>query len=139
MMKRALTYAVLFLLAREVFAQDPLVVTPVLSTAPLFSYEDAPGTPDADDPAIWLNRHNPKNVVSSSIIATLLDMFPALSGPVFAALAQVVLNQIGESPAELVSQRAADRGFAASQKPRDQGDRNAAREWIPLHTSISSM
>jgi 5-(hydroxymethyl)furfural/furfural oxidase len=34
-----------------------------------------------------LNRHKPSNVVSSSVIATLLDMFPALSGPVFSTLA----------------------------------------------------
>ena len=34
------------------------VVQPVLRTAPLFSYEDAPATPDADDPAIWINRRN---------------------------------------------------------------------------------
>ena len=48
--------------ARGAFAQTPPVVTPVLSTAPLSSYEDAPATPDADDPAIWLNRHNPRKV-----------------------------------------------------------------------------
>ena len=30
------------------------VVQPVLRTAPLFNYEDAPATPDADDPAIWV-------------------------------------------------------------------------------------
>jgi 5-(hydroxymethyl)furfural/furfural oxidase len=34
-----------------------------------------------------LNRHNPRNIVSSTVIATLLDMFPALSGPVFSTLA----------------------------------------------------
>jgi 5-(hydroxymethyl)furfural/furfural oxidase len=34
-----------------------------------------------------LNRHKPSNVVSSSVIATLLDIFPALSGPVFSTLA----------------------------------------------------
>ena len=33
---------------------------PVLRTAPLFNYEDAPATPDADDPAIWINRRNHK-------------------------------------------------------------------------------
>ena len=56
--------------ARGAFAQTPSVVTPVLSTAPLFSYEDAPATPDADDPAIWLNRHNPRK---SLVIGTAKD------------------------------------------------------------------
>ena len=32
-------------------ASEPLVVTPILSTSPLYNYEDAPATPDADDPA----------------------------------------------------------------------------------------
>src|SRR5262245_2622344 len=36
------------------------VVQPVLRTAPLFNYDDAPATPDADDPAIWVNRRNSK-------------------------------------------------------------------------------
>jgi 5-(hydroxymethyl)furfural/furfural oxidase len=34
-----------------------------------------------------LNRHKPANVVSSSVIATLLDLVPALRGPVFSTLA----------------------------------------------------
>jgi 5-(hydroxymethyl)furfural/furfural oxidase len=34
-----------------------------------------------------LNRYNPRNIASSTIIATLLDLFPALSGPVFSTLA----------------------------------------------------
>jgi len=34
-----------------------------------------------------LNRYNPRNIVSSSILATLLDLVPALSGPVFSTLA----------------------------------------------------
>ena len=46
------------------------VVQPVLRTAPLFNYEDAPATPDADDPAIWINRRNPKQ---SLIIGTAKD------------------------------------------------------------------
>ena len=36
----------------------------------LYNYEDAPATPDADDPAIWLNRRNPKR---SLLIATAKD------------------------------------------------------------------
>jgi 3-phytase len=46
------------------------VVQPVLRTAPLFNYEDAPATPDADDPAIWVNRRNQKQ---SLIIGTAKD------------------------------------------------------------------
>ena len=34
-----------------------------------------------------LNRHNPRNIAWSTVIATLLDMFPALSAPVFSTLA----------------------------------------------------
>jgi len=49
---------------------EPLVLTPVLSTSPLFNYEDAPATPDADDPAIWLNRGNPRR---SLVIGTAKD------------------------------------------------------------------
>jgi 3-phytase len=53
-----------------VSADAPLVITPVLSTAPLFNYEDAPATPDADDPAIWVNRRNPSR---SLVIGTAKD------------------------------------------------------------------
>jgi 3-phytase len=49
---------------------EPLVVSPVLVTAPLFNYEDAPATPDADDPAIWVNHDNPKR---SLVIGTAKD------------------------------------------------------------------
>ena len=51
-------------------ADGPLVVTSVLSTAPLYNYEEAPATPDADDPAIWINRDNPKR---SLVIGTAKD------------------------------------------------------------------
>ncbi|HZM93236.1 MAG TPA: phytase [Vicinamibacterales bacterium] len=46
------------------------VVQPVLRTAPLFNYEDAPATPDADDPAIWINLRNHQQ---SLIIGTAKD------------------------------------------------------------------
>jgi hypothetical protein len=39
-------------------------------TAPLFNYEEAPATPDADDPAIWVNRINPRR---SLVIGTAKD------------------------------------------------------------------
>jgi 3-phytase len=45
-------------------------VQAVLSTQPLYNYEDAPGTPDADDPAIWVNRRNPRR---SLVIGTAKD------------------------------------------------------------------
>ena len=50
--------------------QQPLVLTPVVTTAPLHNYEDAPATPDADDPAIWVNRQNPQQ---SLLIGTAKD------------------------------------------------------------------
>ena len=49
---------------------EPLVVSPVLVTAPLYNYEDAPATPDADDPAIWVNHDNPRR---SLVIGTAKD------------------------------------------------------------------
>ena len=51
-------------------AQTPLVVRPVLSTTPLFNYEGAPATPDADDPAIWVDRHDSNK---SLVIGTAKD------------------------------------------------------------------
>jgi 3-phytase len=66
--------AVLVLVCGVAVAQaqgsDPPVIQAVLSTAPLFNYEDAPATPDADDPAVWINRQNP---VRSLIIGTAKD------------------------------------------------------------------
>ena len=49
---------------------EPLVVRAVLSTEPLFNYEDAPATPDADDPAVWIDRRNSGR---SLIIGTAKD------------------------------------------------------------------
>src|SRR5262245_29129541 len=43
---------------------------PVLRTSPLFNYEDAPATPDADDPAIWINQRNHRE---SLVIGTAKD------------------------------------------------------------------
>jgi 3-phytase len=51
-------------------AEDPPVIQAVLSTEPLFSYEDAPATPDADDPAIWLH---PRDPAQSLVIGTAKD------------------------------------------------------------------
>jgi len=51
-------------------AEAQPVVQPVLRTAPLFNYEDAPATPDADDPAIWVN---PRNHRKSLVIGTAKD------------------------------------------------------------------
>jgi myo-inositol-hexaphosphate 3-phosphohydrolase len=46
------------------------VLQPVVRTAALFNYEDAPAAPDADDPAIWINR---RNHTQSLIIGTAKD------------------------------------------------------------------
>jgi 3-phytase len=59
---------VLAVTATAVVAQP--VLQPVLRTAPLFNYEGAPATPDADDPAIWINRRNHRQ---SLIIGTAKD------------------------------------------------------------------
>ena len=86
-----------------VSAHEPLVVTPVLSTEPLFSYEDAPATPDADDPAIWVNRRNPTR---SLVIGTAKDaglLVYDLSGRLVQALlpphAPQVLPEDPQTPA----------------------------------------
>ena len=34
---------------------DQPTIFPIVRTAPLASYDEAPATPDADDPAIWIN------------------------------------------------------------------------------------
>jgi 3-phytase len=51
-------------------AEALLVVRPVLSTGPLYNYEGAPATPDADDPAIWIDRRNPRQ---SLVVGTAKD------------------------------------------------------------------
>jgi 3-phytase len=51
-------------------ADEPLSVEAVLTTAPLFNYEDAPATPDADGPAIRVNRRHP---AGSLVIGTAKD------------------------------------------------------------------
>ena len=51
-------------------AAGQTVIQPVLWTTPLFNYEDAPATPDADDPAIWVN---PRNRQRSLVIGTAKD------------------------------------------------------------------
>lgn len=51
-------------------ADAPPVITAVVTTAPLHNYEDAPATPDADDPAIWINR---RDLRASLVIGTAKD------------------------------------------------------------------
>jgi 5-(hydroxymethyl)furfural/furfural oxidase len=50
-----------------------------------------------------LNRYNPRNIASSTVIATLLDLVPALGGPVFSTLADrsVDLRTLVEDDAAL--------------------------------------
>jgi 3-phytase len=50
-------------------AEPPEVEARVV-TEPLHQYDDAPRTPDADDPAIWVNRHHPER---SLVLGTLKD------------------------------------------------------------------
>jgi 3-phytase len=64
------------------------------STAPLFNYEDAPATPDADDPAIWVNRRNPSR---SLVIGTAKDaglLVYDLSGKLVQALLPLNAPQV---------------------------------------------
>jgi 3-phytase len=49
---------------------DQPVIFPLVRTAPLPSYEDAPATPDADDPAIWVNHDDYRR---SLLIGTAKD------------------------------------------------------------------
>jgi 3-phytase len=51
-------------------AKGPLVVRAVSTTAALYSYDGAPATPDADDPAIWVDRSDPGR---SLVIGTAKD------------------------------------------------------------------
>ena len=67
---RRLTVALAFASTVLVVYADDALITPLLSTAPLFNYEDAPATPDADDPAIWINRGDPRR---SLVIGTAKD------------------------------------------------------------------
>ncbi len=62
--------ALIVLTGTVVAADAQTVLQPVVRTAPLFNYEEAPATPDADDPAIWINRRNPRQ---SLIIGTAKD------------------------------------------------------------------
>ena len=56
--------------AEHLLAQDQAVVQALVTTGPLFNYEEAPATPDADDPAIWINRSQPRR---SLVIGTAKD------------------------------------------------------------------
>jgi 3-phytase len=55
---RKVAVAVVLLTSTLAAQSDQPIVFPILRTAPLVSYEDAPATPDADDPAVWVNRHD---------------------------------------------------------------------------------
>lgn len=75
-------------------AQDVPLVSPEIETAPLPSYDDAPATPDADDPAIW---RNPADSSKSLVIGTLKDaglIVYDLQGHVLQALAPANLPTI---------------------------------------------
>jgi 3-phytase len=68
--KNAAGLVLLVVLNAPMDADEPLSVEAVLTTAPLFNYEGAPATPDADDPAIWVNRRRP---AGSLVIGTAKD------------------------------------------------------------------
>jgi hypothetical protein len=56
-----MTAVVVFGLGMTTNAQESTVATARLASAPLNNYEDAPATPDADDPAVWVNRLRPSH------------------------------------------------------------------------------
>jgi 3-phytase len=67
---RRLVMSLILSIGTVTAAAAQAVVQPVLRTAPLFNYDDAPATPDADDPAIWINRRDHKQ---SLVIGTAKD------------------------------------------------------------------
>jgi len=89
----------------RVVGDQPLVLTPVLTTAPLFNYEDAPATPDADDPAIWVNPDDPRRslVIGTAKDAGLLvyDMTGVLRQALFPPNAPQVMPDDPATPAGL--------------------------------------
>lgn len=66
---RALIAVVVACLPVSAFAET-VVIPGKLSTATFVNYEDAPATPDADDPAIWVN---PKDSSEGLVVGTLKD------------------------------------------------------------------
>jgi 3-phytase len=76
---------------------DPVVLQPIVETSPLWNYEGAPATPDADDPAIWVNRRSPGK---SLVIGTAKDaglLVYDLSGRLVQALLPTFAPQILEA------------------------------------------
>ena len=70
-MRHVAIAVVLVLVTGTLSAQsDQPTIFPVVRTAPLASYEEAPATPDADDPAIWVN---PDDHRRSLVIGTAKD------------------------------------------------------------------
>ena len=57
-------------LSHAAVASAQATIAPTFTTAPLPGYEEAPGTPDADDPAVWIDRREPSR---SLIIGTAKD------------------------------------------------------------------
>jgi 3-phytase len=86
-------------------AEGQPVLQPVVRTAPLFNYEGAPATSDADDPAIWINRRNHKQslVIGTAKDAGILvyDLSGALVQAMFPPNAPQVLDIDPDTPAGL--------------------------------------
>ena len=103
-MKRLVMVLVLLIGTVAAAAAQP-VVQPVLRTAPLFNYEEAPATPDADDPAIWVNPrdHRKSLVIGTAKDAGILvyDLSGRLVQAMFAPNAPQVLANDPATPAGL--------------------------------------
>jgi 3-phytase len=85
------------LIGAVVAAEAQPVLQPVVRTAPLFNYEGAPATPDADDRAIWVNRRSHKQ---SLVIGTAKDagiLVYDLSGALVQAMFPPNASQVATS------------------------------------------
>jgi 3-phytase len=95
--------ALIVLMGAVMAAEGQPVLQPVVRTAPLFNYDGAPATPDADDPAIWINRRNHKLVIGTAKDAGILvyDLSGALVQAMFPPNAPQVLDIDPDTPAGL--------------------------------------
>lgn len=78
-------------------AGDLPMIAAHITTAPLHNYDDAPATPDGDDPAIWVNRVNPRQAL---VIATAKDaglLVYNKTGALIQAILPPNAPQIGEA------------------------------------------
>ena len=78
---------------------DQPTIFPLVRTVPLASYDEAPATPDADDPAIWINRddHRRSLVIGTSQGCRTAGLRPVRSPGSSAAAANRAADSRGRS------------------------------------------